>query len=83
MKLYVDDAYASNRDTLETCLANVVVDKDHAFTIGSLTLVLERIDVSVETPGGFEAASFAKLFDALSSCREKHESGAHGDGRKK
>jgi hypothetical protein len=97
VRLDVDDAYAPTRDTLQACLANVlgapqpkVTDyaagkQDYVFAIGTQSFVLGRSDVTLSAPWrGWDGGSLAKLFDALSGCRDKTENtGARGDGRKK
>jgi len=84
------EAYAASRDALEACLANVLGAAqparygDHVFTVGSLSFTLGRRDVFLQTTSRFDAASLAKVFDALGGCRDKSENGAsRADVRKK
>lgn len=96
VRLEASDAYPASRETLETCLANVLGapkiettdyaanKKDYVFAVGSLSLVLGRADMSLSTSNGFDGDALTKLTGAFEGCREKSENtGARGDGRKK
>ncbi len=87
VELQTTDAYEAARDTFATCLKprlgapNVEVSdyaagkQNQIFTVGGVTLKLDRTSISVRMRGAADAAQWSMMFDAFDACRETPEGG--------